>query len=257
MPSTEAINLIWKMFEDVFEVSINATFMIIRCRSLPPRPWPLTMGGIPLWLSDSPTETHMASGTAGRSPPILPELNLSKICCPAGEGFELIVEYFSGKLGFQISEIMWSGPQLRIKTSDNAQLTALPFKTGGLLTLYDYSSAIPETAEAVNQLISPPATIRDDTCHTPNLHPGVVLSSGGKPSEELLTCSGIIIEGRNGERWLTIATQGFPPRKEEIYHPTSKHAPIGTVEKTFAETDISLAELHSGIHYASRTSSSE
>ncbi len=93
-PSSEEIKLICQIFDGagVFEVSLDAPFLIIRCRSLPPRPWPITIGGIPIWLTESATDSPIAQGEAGLSQPVLTDLNLSQVYCPPSETVPLIVK---------------------------------------------------------------------------------------------------------------------------------------------------------------------
>lgn len=257
IPSIEMIKLIGQIFDGVFEVSINATYMIVRCRALPQRPWPITLGGIPLWITDSETDTPLAGGKAGRSPPILQDLRLSKVACPSGEVFSTIAQYFTENLDIAISEIMWRGTQLRLVVPTSAQTSHVPFKIGGLLALYDYTSAIPAYYEAAKRLVSPTPTVRDDTNYAPNLRPGVMLSCGAQGGEELFTSSGVLLKDPNDKKWLTVASHGFPLGNERVHHPNANSPAIADVEKIFEDTDISLARLHDGVYYSSQTFSSE
>lgn len=152
---------------------------------------------------------------------------------------------------------MWNGVQLRLTISDDVRPERLPFKIGKLLAVYNKTSAIPEHQEVARRLIAPSATVRDDTCYIPDLRPGVMLSCGWNGGEELYTSSGIIVENSIGEKWLTVASHGFPLGNQTVYHPAANGPIIGTVEKLFEDTDIALAKLRMGIHYVAQTFGSD
>lgn len=92
--------------------------------------------------------------------------------------------------------------------------------------------------------------MRDDTCCFPNLRPGVMLSCGYNGGVELCTSSGIIVENSAGDKWLTVASHGFPLGNETVYHPGANDLVVGTIEKIFEDTDISLAKLRMRIRYS-------
>lgn len=78
--------------------------MIVHSRPLPRRPWPLTIGGIPLWLTESATDTPVPEGRGGRSASLLPDLGLSNISFSVGEDFASIATYFSEEFSVLISD---------------------------------------------------------------------------------------------------------------------------------------------------------
>ena len=137
---------------------------------------------------------------------------------------------------------MWNGVQLRLTISDDVPPERLPLKIGKLLAVYSETNAIPEHQEAARRLITPSATVRDDTCYIPNLRPGVMLSCGWNGGEELCTGSGIVVENSIGDKWLALASHGFPLGNETVYHPAANGLVIGTVENPFEDTDMSLAK---------------
>ncbi|EEQ27769.1 conserved hypothetical protein [Microsporum canis CBS 113480] len=93
------------------------------------------------------------------------------------------------------------------------------------------------------RLIEPsPETL--DTSQYETLRPGVMLSSGKHPTEgwELVTSSGVLIQDRNGHRYLAAASHGFPCG-DRVFHPNSKGKEIGRVIMEIAHTDVALIEL--------------
>lgn len=125
------------------------------------------------------------------------------------------------------------------------------------MALYDTTTAIPKHHEAAKRLIASSPTIRDDTCYTPDLRPGMMLSCGTGGGEEYYTTSGVIVSDLRGEKWLTVATNGFPIGREIVYHPSADYMSVGVVQKVFCATDISLVKLHSNIKYSSQTFGSD
>lgn len=86
--------LVGQIFHEAYEVSINVSYMILQCHKLPKKPWPLTIGGMPLWITNSATETPEIEGRAGRAPPIMENFPFSKVASPTGQQFDLIAQYF-------------------------------------------------------------------------------------------------------------------------------------------------------------------
>lgn len=160
------------MFHETYEVSVNVSYMIVRCHNLPKKPWPLTIGGMPLWITSDATETPEIEGRGGRAPPIMEQLPFSKFASPTGQHFNSIAQYFLNSLNVIVSEIMWNGVQLRLTISDDVRPERLPFKIGKLLAVYNKTNAIPEHQEVARRLITPSATVRDDTCYIP---PGLLI----------------------------------------------------------------------------------
>lgn len=76
------------------EVSANVSYMIVRCHKLPKKPWPLTIGGMPLWITSDATETPEIEGRGGRAPPIMDHLPFSTVASPTGQHFNWIAQYF-------------------------------------------------------------------------------------------------------------------------------------------------------------------
>lgn len=253
-PLSAEVDMIFDMFDGVFAVHFSPTFLIIRCRSLPPKPWPISIGGMPIWLTDSETDMPYPQGKAGCSSPVLDDLRLSRVSSPAGETFELIAKYFADEHKIALLEIMWDGPRLFIRIPDTIQISSLPVRIGNLAAVYSDKSVIPQHHEAARRLVSPTATVRDDTSYSPHLRPGIMLSCGSAlGGAELFTSSGVIVKDKQGDTWLTVASHGFPRGSSTVYHPNPNHPPIGTIEKRFPGTDISLAKLHTGFSYAAHT----
>lgn len=122
VPSNEELKLVGQMFHEAYEVSVNVSYMIVRCHILPKKPWPLTIGGMPLWITSDATETPEIEGRGGRAPPVMEHLPFSKVASPTGQHFNSIAQYFLNSLNVTVSEIMWNGVQLRLTISDDVPI---------------------------------------------------------------------------------------------------------------------------------------
>jgi hypothetical protein len=213
----------------------------------------LSIGGLPLFLTDQDLDTPSIHGVSGQGGSVFTELELSTVYAPAGEDFHLIAAFFSDNFGLEVQEILWSGILLRLRLPDNTNCQGLPQRVGGLLSLYGFTSAIQEHEEAARRLISPTLTVGDDSAYTPYLRPGVMLSCGTAQEPELLTSSGVVVQDRNSNKYLTVATHGFPPARRDVYPPTSEGSIIGEVHSVLGDSDISLVGSRPGIFYASET----
>lgn len=94
----------------------------------------------------------------------------------------------------------------------------------------------PKNAESRN---SAPANIIWNQIKYETLQPGIMLGSGGDHNE-LLTTSGIIVQDVYGYHYLTLASHGFPPGREIVYHPNPNGVYVGRVHDELTDTGIAL-----------------
>lgn len=74
VPSNEEIKLVCQIIHEAYEVSVNFLYMIVWSLNLPKKPWSLARGGMPLWNTNSTTETSKIQGRSGHAPPIMNHL---------------------------------------------------------------------------------------------------------------------------------------------------------------------------------------
>lgn len=107
VPSSEERKLVCQIIHEAYEVSVNFLYMIVWSLNLPKKPGSLTRGGMPLWNTNSTTETSEIEGRSGHAPPVMNHLPLSKVACEFG-------------LSITLSEIKWNSVQLRFTLPDNS-----------------------------------------------------------------------------------------------------------------------------------------
>jgi hypothetical protein len=148
-----------------------------------------------------------------------------------------------------IFSILWSTGTWQVTIPDGSDTSGLPFRLCQAACTYLYQSEIPEQLEAAFRQKTPITTIRDDTSYN-TLRPGVMVSSGRflgdastPPRSELYTTAGVLVKGKNGNKFMTVASHGFPLGEETVFHPDPNGTIIGVVEKRLSETDIALVTI--------------
>jgi hypothetical protein len=84
-----------------------------------------------------------------------------------------------------------------------------------------------------------------------------MLSCGNAEENELLSSSGVVVQDKDLNKYLTVATHGFPTNRREVYHPTGEGSIIGEVHSVLGDSDISLVRLRPGVLYAFETFGNE
>ena len=222
--------------------------LIVRCHQLPPKPWPLTVAGLPLWLTTEPEGQPLRSGQAAGAVPI--KLNADIVLWET-PGLETLKEIFGkyDKMGINISRIRWLGMRfvaiIRGKPPQGWR-SHYPFKINTILVtyLFDTSEEIPSALRHKSPMTDDP----DDSSYNQSLRPGVMISSGVSPDgSELHTTSGICVESPGGKKYITCASHGFPAGLKAVYHPDKSGQRVGMVTRQLRDTDVSLFEAVEGI----------
>jgi hypothetical protein len=56
LPPPEERKLLFNLFQHTYAVAVGPLMVIIRVKALPPKPWPVTVAGAPLYLTTSETD---------------------------------------------------------------------------------------------------------------------------------------------------------------------------------------------------------
>ena len=71
-PTLVQVKEIMSTFSTCYCVDLMSPMLILRCRQLPPAPWPLTVAGVPVWLTTDPDHYPLEIGQpAGGIPSVL------------------------------------------------------------------------------------------------------------------------------------------------------------------------------------------
>lgn len=253
-PSTEEEwNVLQNLFPTTYSVSLHGLFLIIRVRRLPPKPWPLSVAGLPFYITTNEWNSPWIRGEYGRGGRILEDLNAQHRV--TDEIFDAVTSYFNTHTNVKITAVRWSIGSWRITVPDGTLVQKLPMVVARTPCGYVFESQIQRPVETAYRLKEPSLAAYGDSTYA-NLRPGIMLSSsrfGGTASVpargELLTTSGVLVKDRRGNEYITVAGHGFPLGEERVYHPSSNGIAIADIEYRLGYSDIALARLRPSFSY--------
>ena len=249
-PNQDQVNEIWALFPTCYAVGHLPPFLVIRVQELPPKPWPISVAGLPLFLTESLDEQPLDWGimTAGPKVDISAELCLWKN--PSLDAIASIFRFFSD-LGATIDRIQWWGVGFRILAtsepfSDWRQ--RLPRYINKLRVGYTFGDI--SGIEKALRKKQPSSSVKDDSIYD-DLRPGIKLNFADPSGVTIDTTSGVCVKGPNGLKYMTVAKHGFPGQLgAEVWHPDGNGILLGHVVEHFGESDIALCKLEAGLSYA-------
>ncbi|KAI5780476.1 hypothetical protein EDC01DRAFT_730687 [Geopyxis carbonaria] len=243
------------LFPDTIAITFSAPFLVVRCRKLPPMPWPISIAGVPLWFTKDLAALPIEFGMPGLGREVSftsAVLSHLKVHTAEFESLMIILRY---RFNVEILSILWTGNRYLITVPGVTEIRRLPENMMGLLITYKYAddedriSAVVAHRKLAN-------VVRDDTDYTPHLRPGVMMSCETDDGQELLMTSGIPVrDPQDGQVYITTTTHNktFPPGEQKVWHSTGSHSEIGKVQRALGHTGISLIRLHAGISYGQGT----
>ena len=252
-PSSDQFAQIMSLFPNCTSVKIMLSFLVVTCKTLPPRPWPLSVAGLPLYITTENKEP-LDLGLRMTGPKLRLEAEMRLWKTPEKDTFVKIFELFDN-LEIAIQRIRWMGWGMLIlaaKEPSETSKSKLPSSINDLYVGYMFGE------EAVNEraLRTKLPTTRDhDDEYYSTLRPGVkVCSQVMTGSDSLCTTSGVCLESPGGKKYITIASHGVENTVgTEVRHPNVGGKLLGQVSKIFGETDIALCQLEPGITYSKET----
>jgi len=114
-----------KLFPTTFAAEVVPPYVIIRVRTLPPKPWPFTVGGLPLWLTTDKFADCFDRGRTGKGRKALEHIDLQRKEEFSEDILREVITVFRD-LQVKIRDIMWCPGFWRITIPDNTDLKALP-----------------------------------------------------------------------------------------------------------------------------------
>jgi hypothetical protein len=257
----EEWNVLLNLFPTTYSVSLHGLFLIVRVRRLPPKPWPLSVAGLPFYITTNEWDSPWIRGKHGHGGRILEDLNAQRRV--TDEIFDAVISYFDTHTNVKITAVRWSIGYWRITVPDGTLIQKLPMVIACTVCGYLFDSQIQRPVETAYRLKEPSLGTYDDTFYAAydnpvysTLHPGIMLSSsrfGGTasvpPRGELLTTSGVLVKNHVGDEYIMVAGHGFPLGEERVYYPSPNGVAIGDVVCRLGNSDIALARLRLGFSY--------
>jgi hypothetical protein len=232
-PTKDEYTILMDIFPTQYGVGISGPFLMIYVEQLPPRPWPVTATGLPLYLTTK-SVFPWEIGRPGR-------IRLSVLTHPDARKtasrsmYRDVINYFGG-ISVEISEVVWFVGCWRIRVPSTVNISSLPGTV--CQTACFYLSELSEEPEDAAFRCTNPTKLDPDTSTYDPLRPGVMISS-----TTLLTTSGILVRDSDGKGFMTVASHGFPENDKEVRHPKPASSIVGNIARDIPFTDISLVEL--------------
>ncbi|KAI9792434.1 MAG: hypothetical protein M1816_002318 [Peltula sp. TS41687] len=242
-PTQEESEVLSNLFPTQYAFTVVPPMITVHVRTLPPKPWPLTVAGLPLYVATDESSTGNRHGRQGSGVPAIDHLD-AKLRVTK-EIFTAAVDFFKKKLEIQVDCLQWTIGRWKITVPDGTDMKNVPSLLANCLCRYVFTSEEVEPPEPALGLLQPTSVRRDDSRYD-KLRPGVMISSGKfadhsnivPARNELYTTSGVLVKDGEREVFVTVANCGFPLGEERVYHPEPSGQVIGEVVRRINGTDI-------------------
>jgi hypothetical protein len=164
----EEWNVLQNLFPTTYSVSLHGLFLIIRVRRLPPKPWPLSVAGLPFYITTNEWNSPWIRGEYGRGGRILEDLNAQHRV--TDEIFDAVTSYFDTHTNVKITAVRWSIGSWRITVPDGTLVQKLPMVVARTPCGYVFESQIQRPVETAYRLKEPSLVAYDDSTYA-NLRP--------------------------------------------------------------------------------------
>jgi hypothetical protein len=245
-------------------------FLLVRVRTLPPKPWPLSVAGMPLKFTTHETSHCFKFGENGRTDDPFPQTNLTRTPFEA-QRLDEVIDYLLDRQKVNVKRVIWFGGLWRIIVSDNTDLATLPRTFFKVFARYHFASEFPQPNLSAVRVIKPAGTVYDDTRYDlcgNRLRPGVMISSGvfertdnGQTLESWSSATaGVLVQdSKTGAKFMTIPTHVLQiSDSRDVYHPDPKNGVvIGTAVHDLDKTNITLVKLNDDITFENTTFETE
>lgn len=253
-PSMEQFEAIMSLFPTSFRLSFAPPFLLIACRKLPAKQWPITVAGMPLFLTTDGEASAMDYGLGGSGPKASIGATIVRWTTPDLDTFKRLFRMFND-LNANIHRLQWIGWSFLALGSSEPYAdwrARLPFLVNNIRIGYIFGEQT--VHEKALRRKSPADRIPDNEAYT-DLRPGmmVVSKSSSHENYNVMTTSGVCLQSSSGTKYITVAKHGFPGGVgDQVLHPDRDGRIIAEVSKVFGETDIALAKL-ADVHYSKET----
>ncbi|KAL8816349.1 MAG: hypothetical protein Q9191_008347 [Dirinaria sp. TL-2023a] len=237
-PSKEQFDAIFNLFPTAYRVSFAPPFLVVVCKILPPQPWPVTVAGMPLFLTDDEKVEPMEIGLYGHGPKVTTKSPINGWQTPNLSAFKEVFEMLD-QFSKDFRRLQWTGASFVAIASQEPFANwrkRLPCMVNSRLIGYIFDEK-PLMEKAVRIMVSQGRTA-DDSVY----------------NQLITTRHYDCVHGWSVSRAHDIGHGFSGGVGDEVLHPNRNGSCIADVSKVFGETGIALAELRSQSHLAySRT----
>jgi hypothetical protein len=250
----------WKEIMSIFPTTrslfIGSPYMIIQVQELPPQPWPVSVGRIPLCLSLEEGSDAFDRGRQGRSRVnAMPQYNLRGDAKPPLSVFTDIVDDFKWKHVI-VREIFHFLGFFRLTVANSTDLETLPYRIANQAAFYKFCT---EERDPSALRIQQPSGVLENNINsladeTKCLFPGVMVSSSLSDGSYRSTTMGVLVVDASGATFITVASHAFNPNGE-IWYPDPSGTLIGRMVRNYPESGIALVQLQDNIDFDNKIDS--
>lgn len=251
------------IFPGTIGISCDGYFVMLQLRTLPPKPWPLTIGGVPLYLTSvtSLGPIPRARAVGWRNGSIAEDQN-----CQNMENWEplfhIIKDHFQD-LGVSIAEVMyWGNCVMIVLKHRDVDMGKLPSQAAKTRCLYLFDDEMGRPSAPQARRLTDPTQGNPDNSQYNTLQPGLRVTSSYMPSNPdmfLSTTSGVLLKDRVGNEFMTVASHRFPAEcGTQVFHALpSNGRKIGELIMEVSHTDIALVKLQDTETFSNNTFQSD
>ncbi|KAJ4688880.1 hypothetical protein HRR80_000248 [Exophiala dermatitidis] len=248
--------LLRSVFPETTGIACDGFFLCLKLRTLPPKPWPLTIAGLPLYLHPDLGEIGFGNGpmpiarlASWRNGSIAEDQNGRNL--EDWEPLFLLVRDHFIKLEISITQVMYVGHAMIIalehRTTD---MNKLPFQAAKVTCLYIFDDELVKPSMPHARCLLDPAPGNPDVSQYDHLQPGLRVTSAFLPNSDspytfLGTTTGVLLKDRVGNESMTVAAHGFPSQcGTKVFHALPNgDREIGELITEVSHTDIALVKL--------------
>jgi hypothetical protein len=246
------------------ELMYEPPLLLFRVKTLPPRPWPLTIAGAPIRFTTSQIATGIVRGWSSLGKPKLDRED-NRIFSHDFDILNEVLDYFT-EIQVKVFEArLFSGTLFIIVVADDTDKKILPRTLFRVLVGYEFRSQVPAVTLSALRVIQPKGIVHDNTRYDLNggiLRPGVMVSSSQWQSQSdsgentdywNAVTLGICVQ-KNGQRFITVPTHLFKDAPSgEVFHPDPNGVVIGDRVHDLLDTGITLICLRHGFNFENVT----
>ena len=262
--SRENVHILHGIFPSTVAISLDDTFLIFCVETLPPKPWPQTVAGMPPYFTTEQMDVGPICSTWRFSRSrirFFAELDGGYLTEDVYAILDLAKAFFDQE-GIAITELQyWDNCLVIILEHKDADLAQIPRSIAQCPCFYLFEEEMSRPKNLHARGNKEPLPNEFDNSRYDVLRAGVMLSSAKSPDDgsQLLTSSGVLVQDRLGDQYMTVSAHGFPSATDTaVYHPTAEGKQIGQLLSkaevpALAHTGLSLVKLHDGITYINET----
>ena len=244
-------DMLMQIFPNTHGFGSDGSFLYIYVSEMPPKPWPKTIAGLPLYLAPRPGPDHcpmpVSWSVHRRNGTIADRIN-GRDMKPWAPLFQAVRDHFLA-LKISITQVIYWGNYLDIVLEDrDVDTSKLPWKAAQILCKYLYADQMGTPRLPQARRLTDPTPGNPDQSQYTSLQPGMRISSGhiaSRPGMFQATTSGVLVKDLNRNEFMTVASHGFLGEcGTNVHHPLPTDGrKIGELIYEVTHTDIAMVKL--------------